>query len=192
VARTSRLLEQHIGTLNKEARQLGTTLLDGREKIGVAAEVPALAGPGGFTKIRIHGDYHLGQVLKTRHGFVIIDFEGEPARPLAERRLKSAALKDVAGMIRSFDYAIGVADADERHAPHEPFARRLRQSFLDGYLANARDGSFVPRDREAVDAWVDFFEFEKAMYELDYELNNRPGWAHIPLQGILRILRRKA
>jgi maltose alpha-D-glucosyltransferase/alpha-amylase len=194
VARTFRLLEQHINGLNPEAHQLATMLLDRRAKIGVAAGVPTPAGRGGFMKIRIHGDYHLGQVLKTHDGFVIIDFEGEPARPLAERRLKASALKDVAGMIRSFDYAIGVADADERRAPDETFARRLRESFLDGYLASARAraASFVPRDREAVDAWIGFFELEKAMYEVDYELNNRPDWAHIPLQGILRILRREA
>jgi maltose alpha-D-glucosyltransferase/alpha-amylase len=117
---------------------------------------------------------------------VATDFEGEPARPRAERRLKCSALKDVASMIRSFDYAIGAARTHESNT-----ARQLRQAFLGGYLTSAiaRDASFIPRNRHAIDAWIDFFEFEKAWYEVDYEVNNRPDWARIPLRGILRILR---
>jgi maltose alpha-D-glucosyltransferase/alpha-amylase len=89
---------------------------------------------------------------------------------------------------------LGAARTDEWDTPDEMFVRRLRQSFLDGYLTSAiaRDVSFVPRDREAIDAWIDFFEFEKALYEVEYEVNNRPDWAHIPLRGIRRILRGKA
>jgi maltose alpha-D-glucosyltransferase/alpha-amylase len=99
----------------------------------------------------------------------------------------------LSGMIRSFEYAIEAARADERNTPDELFARHLRQSFLDGYLTSAiaRRVPFVPRDRPAVDAWIDFFEFEKALYEIEYEVNNRPDWAHIPLRGLLRILRRE-
>jgi trehalose synthase-fused probable maltokinase len=190
IARTFRLLEEQLTRLNPGARQAAEALLERRATLESAVKVPGLTGSGGFQKIRIHGDYHLGQVLRTVDGFAVIDFEGEPARPLAERRLKSAALKDVAGMIRSIDYAGAAACADETAAPDEPFARRLRQAFLDGYLtaANAHEAAFLPRDREAVDAWVGFFELEKALYEVEYEVNNRPGWAHIPLRGMLRIL----
>jgi trehalose synthase-fused probable maltokinase len=190
---TASLLDQHIGRLSREARQLGEALLRIRAQMTAAVEIPELKPSVGFKKIRIHGDYHLGQVLKTRTGFVVIDFEGEPARPLAERRLKCCALKDVAGMIRSFEYAIEAARTGERNAAEEVIARRLRQSFLDGYLATAiaRDVSLLPRDRQAIGAWIDFFEFEKALYEVEYEVNNRPDWAHIPLRGVLRILHRE-
>ena len=188
--RTAVLLEQQVTTLHGEARQLAEALLGARDQMTLAAEAPTLSGSGGFDKIRIHGDYHLGQVLKTRDGFVVIDFEGEPARPLAERRLKSSALKDVAGMIRSFAYADGASRTGARNTDDEAVARQLRRSFVEAYLESAlvRDASFLPRDREAVEAWIDFFEFEKALYEVEYEVNNRPGWAHIPLRGMLRIL----
>jgi maltose alpha-D-glucosyltransferase/alpha-amylase len=194
VARTSSLLEQHISGLNPESRQLGETLLERRDQMAAAVDVPELTGSSGFRKIRIHGDYHLGQVLKTRDGFAVIDFEGEPVRPLAERRLKCSALKDVASMIRSFDYATGAARTGDRNTPDDRSTGRLRRSFLDGYLTSAfaRDAPFVPRDRGAVGTWIDFFEFEKALYEVDYELNNRPDWAPIPLRGLLSILGGKA
>ena len=190
---TSGLLEQQVTTLDREARQLAEALLDARDQMPLAAKAPVLSGSGGFDKIRIHGDYHLGQVLKTRDGFVVIDFEGEPARPLAERRLKSSALKDVAGMIRSFDYAHGASGTGARNTDDEAVARHLRQSFVGAYLesALARDASFIPRDREAIEAWIDFFEFEKALYEVEYELHHRPDWVHLPLRGVLRILRRE-
>jgi maltose alpha-D-glucosyltransferase/alpha-amylase len=193
IARTFRLLEEQLTRLTPEARPPAEALIERQAALESAVKVPELTGSGRFQKIRIHGDYHLGQVLRTADGFAVIDFEGEPARPLAERRLKSAALKDVAGMIRSIDYAGGAACADETAAPDEPFARRLRETFIDGYLesANAHEAAFLPRDREAVDAWVAFFELEKALYEVEYEVNNRPGWAHIPLRGMLRILRRE-
>jgi maltose alpha-D-glucosyltransferase/alpha-amylase len=193
IARTFRLLEEQLTRLTPEARPPAEALLERRAALESAVKVPELTGSGRFQKIRIHGDYHLGQVLRTADGFAVIDFEGEPARPLAERRLKSAALKDVAGMIRSIDYAGAAACADETAAPDEPFARRLRETFLDGYLtaATAQEAAFLPRDREAVDAWVNFFELEKALYEVEYEVNNRPRWAHIPLRGTLRILRRE-
>ena len=191
--RTSGLLEQQITTLDGESRQLAEALLGARDRMTLAAEAPTLSGSGGFDKIRIHGDYHLGQVLKTRDGFLVIDFEGEPARPLAERRLKSSALKDVAGMIRSFDYAHGASRTGARNTDDEAVARQLRQSFVGAYLesAQARGASFIPRDREAIEAWIDFFEFEKALYEVEYELHHRPDWADLPLRGVLRILRRE-
>lgn len=148
-------------------------------------------------KIRCHGDYHLGQVLKTPGGFVVIDFEGEPARAVDERRAKQAPLRDVAGMLRSLDYAAHAALAARAPAERGAAAARLadwerqaRRGFLDGYL-EAVAGSPVPlippaeEDLRRVGA---AFELEKACYELRYELNNRPDWIAIPLAGIARIL----
>jgi trehalose synthase-fused probable maltokinase len=148
-------------------------------------------------KIRVHGDYHLGQVLKTRDSFVIIDFEGEPARPLAERRLRQAPLRDVAGMLRSLDYA---AHAVGLEAPEGARAARLealtaweeraRRAFLAGYRAvvSAAAVPLAPASEPALLRACAAFELEKACYELRYELNNRPDWVAIPLAGITRIL----
>lgn len=143
-----------------------------------------------FDTIRIHGDYHLGQVLKTVDGYVIIDFEGEPARPIAERRRRHAAMKDVAGMLRSFDYAVETARAHGIAAASTDLLPAMRQTFLDGYVGRAAavGARFIPRDRAAFDAWVAFFELDKALYEVEYELNHRPDWVHIPLGGVLRVL----
>jgi maltose alpha-D-glucosyltransferase/alpha-amylase len=122
---------------------------------------------------------------------VLIDFEGEPSRPLVERRIKHCALKDVAGMIRSFDYAVETAHGAHPDRPADVLtAPRLRQSFLDGYLSSAagHDAQFLPADGTILARWIDFFEMEKALYEVEYEINNRPAWVHIPLTGILRII----
>ena len=165
----------------------------------LAAEIRPLlaAGPGEpppaaeFDKIRIHGDFHLGQTLKTPHGFVIIDFEGEPARELAWRRRKSCALKDVAGMLRSFDYAIeSVAGGDPELAWRLRLNCNPRAAFLDSYLATAGalGSRSIPTDAAGVGGWLKFFELEKAFYELEYEINNRPDWIAIPLRGILAVL----
>ncbi len=152
-------------------------------------------------KIRIHGDYHLGQVLRTAGGFVIVDFEGEPARPLAERRAKQCALKDVAGMLRSFAYAAraallraaeaGEADAagSGRLAPWaDAWEDGVRTAFLEGYLAETRErgAQLLPRERQTLDAVLRVFELDKAIYELRYELNHRPAWLEIPLHGLRR------
>jgi trehalose synthase-fused probable maltokinase len=148
-------------------------------------------------KIRGHGDYHLGQVLKTRDGFVIIDFEGEPARPVAERRLKHSALRDVAGMLRSLDYAAHVvafgrpeAERADALAALTAWEARARRAFLDDYRAAAAKSPvlLVPPSEAALLEACAAFELEKACYELRYELNNRPDWAPIPLAGIARIL----
>ena len=148
-------------------------------------------------KIRGHGDYHLGQVLKTRDGFVIIDFEGEPARPVVERRVKHTALRDVAGMLRSLDYAAHAvafgrpeAERPEALATLAAWEARARRAFLDGYRAAAAEGPvpLVPPSEAALLEACAAFELEKACYELRYELNNRPDWAAIPLAGITRIL----
>ena len=150
-------------------------------------------------RIRHHGDYHLGQVLYTGRDFVILDFEGEPARPLSERKLKRSALRDVAGMLRSFHYAAfapllrhrgGGARPDLSAV--EPWARFwlawASSSFLKAYLAEVGTASFLPKKREEVRVLLDTFVLEKAVYELGYELNNRPDWVRIPLQGIEDLL----
>jgi maltokinase len=138
-------------------------------------------------QIRIHGDYHLGQTLETPRGWVILDFEGEPARPLPERRQKRSPLKDVAGMLRSFAYATSAVELQRgQHAP-AGFEERMRDQFLDGYLAEV-DPALLPGGRSAIMNILSVFELEKAVYELQYELNNRPDWVAIPVAGIRRLL----
>jgi maltose alpha-D-glucosyltransferase/alpha-amylase len=135
-------------------------------------------------RIRCHGDYHLGQLLFTGGDFVIVDFEGEPARPLAERRLKRWAMRDVASMLRSFDYAAeaaGVGFAKE-------WAGRVSDAFLDAYWQTAGDATFVPATTEERDLLMDVLLIEKALYELRYELDNRPAWVRIPLRGLLGLV----
>jgi maltose alpha-D-glucosyltransferase/alpha-amylase len=149
-------------------------------------------------KTRHHGDYHLGQVMAVQNDFYIIDFEGEPARPLEQRRRKTSALRDVAGMIRSFDYAAvtAVRQIAETRPAALPRAGALadawRQRAVDGFRAayrRATRGSAVyPANKLQGKALVDFFTLEKAVYEVEYELANRPGWVAIPLNGILRVL----
>ncbi|HET7685947.1 MAG TPA: hypothetical protein VFM19_06075 [Candidatus Limnocylindria bacterium] len=127
---------------------------------------------------RIHGDYHLGQLLATERGFAVIDFEGEPARPLAERRAPSSPLRDVAGMLRSLDYAARTAERGDRAPGFGPDAwlEEARAAFLDGY------GGLSAADAALVEA----FELEKACYEVRYEANNRPAWLWLPLGAIER------
>ena len=149
----------------------------------------------GTVKIRHHGDYHLGQVLKTETGFLIIDFEGEPARPLAERRRKVCPLKDVAGMVRSLNYAAQTvmkryATADLGSAVLEAWECAARDAFLEGYRSRMTEGqeTFLPMEWADTLRVLRAYELDKAFYELRYELRNRPDWALIPLQGIRRLM----
>jgi maltose alpha-D-glucosyltransferase/alpha-amylase len=146
-------------------------------------------------KIRIHGDYHLGQVLSVKNDFVILDFEGEPARPLAERRAKHSPVKDVAGMLRSFSYAAQVSllnlasrRPDESNRV-EPWVRVLERwtsaMFLKAYLETAAGTPLLPPDRGQIRTLLESYLLDKALYELLYELNNRPAWIRIPLTEIL-------
>jgi maltose alpha-D-glucosyltransferase / alpha-amylase len=150
-------------------------------------------------RIRCHGDYHLGQVLYTGEDFVIIDFEGEPARPLRERRLKGSPLRDVAGMLRSFHYAAYAALIGkvagvrrEEFSFLEPWARFwylwVSVAFLKAYCSAAGQAPFLPSSREELRMLLEAHLLEKAVYELGYELNNRPDWVKIPLRGILDLL----
>jgi predicted trehalose synthase len=147
----------------------------------------ASVGPSGLA-IRTHGDYHLGQVLwSTEADWVVIDFEGEPARSLPERRRKRSPLRDLAGMTRSFAYA---ADASLLlwgvEAP-SGWVAACREAFVEGYLASA-DERLLPPSRSGFDRLLALFELEKLVYELRYEARNRPGWASIPIVGMLRML----
>ncbi|MFH1383282.1 MAG: maltose alpha-D-glucosyltransferase [Chloroflexota bacterium] len=152
-------------------------------------------------RIRCHGDYHLGQVLYTGKDFVIIDFEGEPARSLSERRLKRSPLLDVAGLIRSFHYA--AHSALLRQVPLAPHAESdlpvlehwaqywyvwVSVSFLTSYLDGMRQAHLLPESPDQLRILLDAYILEKAIYEIGYELNNRPNWVRVPLQGILQVM----
>jgi maltokinase len=136
--------------------------------------------------IRHHGDLHLGQTLETPRGWVIIDFEGEPARSLPERRRKRSPLRDVAGMLRSFAYAASATALLRGVDAPDDWEQRARDEFLDGY-ATTIDVNLVPSG-PAMEKLLSVFELEKAVYELRYELNNRPDWVKIPVAGIVRML----
>jgi maltokinase len=137
--------------------------------------------------IRHHGDYHLGQVLWSGEDWLVIDFEGEPARSLPERRQKRSPLRDVAGMLRSFAYAASASEILKGAAAPEGWETRARELFLEGYFEHV-EPSLVPPGQEARNRLMAVFELEKAVYELRYELNNRPAWVGIPVAGIVRIL----
>ncbi|MEA2337979.1 MAG: maltose alpha-D-glucosyltransferase / alpha-amylase, partial [Thermoanaerobaculia bacterium] len=154
-------------------------------------------------RIRTHGDYHLGQVLHTGNDFVIIDFEGEPSRPLSERRIKRSALRDVAGMLRSFHYAphavlfgqsqhsvIRVEDETKVESGANFWHRWVSAAFLRAYLDESGSAAHLPQSREELQVLLDAHLFEKALYEIAYEMNNRPDWVNIPLRGVLELLGR--
>jgi maltose alpha-D-glucosyltransferase / alpha-amylase len=161
----------------------------------------ALSHPIQAMRTRIHGDYHLGQVLYTGADFVIIDFEGEPARPLEERRLKRSPLQDAAGMLRSFHYAAyapllagtGTVKIDASNSQNlnrwaSAWAAWVSDRFLTEYLKVAGQDVFLPPTRAHITALLQIHVLEKAVYELGYELNNRPDWVAIPLEGISKAL----
>lgn len=150
------------------------------------------------SKIRVHGDYHLGQVLFTGKDFMIIDFEGEPTRSLTARKLKHCPLKDVAGMLRSFHYAIYMSqlehkskipgDVDFLKPWLDAWYEIVQNTFLDSYLKTAGNASFIPEEERQINDLLSVYTIEKAIYEADYEVNNRPDWLHIPLNGLKKIL----
>jgi maltose alpha-D-glucosyltransferase/alpha-amylase len=198
--RTLRLARSVLGTLGEDERRLAQELLDRRQDV-LDRFAPLLGSKLEASRLRIHGDYHLGQVLYTGRDFVIIDFEGEPLRAISERRIKRSPLRDVAGMVRSFEYVAytGVDQARRRGlvpAEQVPVAeewgrfwyRHTAASFLGAYFEHAGAAPFLPRDREERRVLLDAFMLEKALYELAYELGNRPQWVRIPLRGILALL----
>jgi trehalose synthase-fused probable maltokinase len=133
-------------------------------------------------RIRHHGDLHLGQVLWANGDWLVIDFEGEPARALHERRAKRSPLRDVAGMLRSFTYAASVAGVS-----HRGIEDRARAEFLEGYMETVQVSGLLPA-RESTERLLRIFELEKAVYELRYELAHRPDWVAVPVAGIIRLL----
>jgi len=152
-------------------------------------------------RTRIHGDYHLGQVLYTGSDFFIIDFEGEPARPLAERRVKQSPLQDVAGMLRSFHYAafaplltppkgtsISPVRITRMSRWAEAWSRCAANRFLTQYYETSGAALYIPADSRARAKLLEMYLLAKAVYELGYELNNRPAWVGIPLEGISSLL----
>jgi maltokinase len=152
------------------------------------ARLHGLATIGGLgMAIRSHEDLHLGQTLLSDGGWTILDFEGEPARPLAERRAKHSPLRDVAGMLRSIAYAPLAARLLRGATPPEGWELSARERFLVGYI-DAVDPALLPPSRAEVDQLLAIYELEKAVYELDYERNNRPDWVEIPVAGIARLL----
>ncbi|HEV2769931.1 MAG TPA: hypothetical protein VGV40_07085 [Solirubrobacteraceae bacterium] len=137
--------------------------------------------------IRHHGDLHLGQAMLSQERWVVLDFEGEPARTLVERRRKRSPLRDVAGMLRSFSYAASASRILHGVPAPEGWESRVREAYLDGYFG-AVEPSLLPPGRQATERLLAVFELEKAVYELRYELDNRPEWVDIPVAGIVRLL----
>jgi len=196
-ASTLAQLERRRSELGETARADADTLLASRQEVERLIEASAPTQVQAL-KTRLHGDYHLGQVLLRSNDFVIIDFEGEPARPLDERRAKHSPLRDVAGMLRSFNYARHSAlaraaekrreDYDRLEPPAKHWEQETRRVFLQAYDVSAREGLLYSSFEEA-SRLLRLFELEKAFYELRYELGNRPDWVGIPLQGILALMR---
>ena len=183
-------------TVDEEIAHVFLSLPEGDERLTpiagrgeeVREQLRMLTHAGTIGKIiRTHGDYHLGQTLWDGTDWVIIDFEGEPVRSLTERRRKRSPLRDVAGMLRSFAYAsIAAAPLRGTEVP-DGWESRAREQFLDGYLATA-DASLLPNGRVGIDRLLSIFELEKAVYELRYELDNRPDWVGIPVAAIQRLI----
>jgi maltose alpha-D-glucosyltransferase/alpha-amylase len=194
------LLRDRLSDLPEHTRHDGAELMAleqrilGRYRVILDKKLTAL-------RMRIHGDYHLGQVLYTGKDFVIIDFEGEPARPLSERRMKRSPLKDVAGMLRSFSYAANYALRSDRFRPEDRAGLErwglywqiwVSVAFVKSYVASAAPAGFLPKSRDEMKLLLDLFMLDKAIYELTYELNNRPDWVDVPLRGIREIMQTSA
>ncbi|HEV7252759.1 MAG TPA: putative maltokinase [Mesorhizobium sp.] len=186
-------LQSRLPELRPTSRELAAEVLSKREALlGRLRAATEMAPSGG--RSRNHGDYHLGQVLVSDGDFVIIDFEGEPRRSLAERRQKSSPLRDVAGMLRSFDYAAWTGlsrcenptEAVKRRA--EAWRRETGADFLRGYRRHVVGAASYPDDERFAGALTGLFLLQKAVYEVGYELANRPDWIDIPLTGVRDLL----
>ncbi len=193
IRRTMTMVRKASKRLDDAGRELVDTFLASEQRmLGFISRVTD--HKIGAEKIRVHGDYHLGQVLFTGRDFVIIDLEGEPARTLSERRLKYSAFRDVAGMIRSFHYAVSsrflerTALRPEDRETLEPWIETwygyTASTFLRSYLHTVNGAGFIPDDRDDAELLLNTFILEKAVYEIGYEINNRPDWLMIPLRGV--------
>jgi maltose alpha-D-glucosyltransferase / alpha-amylase len=193
LGRTCTAVRARLTDLPRELEADARALLAGEAILRArAADLQAL-GAERCVKIRVHGDYHLGQTLRTETGFVLLDFEGEPDRPLAERRRKQSGLVDVAGMLRSLDYAAHAALSPASAPAGERWVQRASAAFVEGYLAEV--GRFparlAPASRSALARALAVFELDKALYEVRYELDHRPAWLAIPVRGLARLLARE-
>jgi maltose alpha-D-glucosyltransferase/alpha-amylase len=195
------LMRLMLPTMNAAAAADARAVLQLESQIFKRLAALQNASSTGALRIRHHGDYHLGQVLYTGHDFMIVDFEGEPARPLTERRAKALAMRDVAGMLRSFQYAAYAAlfgqvpgippESAESHSVEDWSAfwnAWIGAAFLRAYIDQARPFSYLSPDPASRRLTLDAFLLQKAVYEVSYELNNRPDWVRIPLRGILSLV----
>ncbi|MBV8175734.1 MAG: putative maltokinase [Verrucomicrobia bacterium] len=195
---TVALLTRMLNSLKEHSKSLAEQVLRHADVLGGCHDY-LLREQIDAEKIRIHGDYHLGQLLFTGKDFIILDFEGEPGRPIGERRLKRSALVDVAGMLRSFNYAahhgllesrtIRPIDQVTLETYADLWSTRASQVFLSAYLDKVAGSGLVPKEQEDLQALLRSFLIYKALYELRYELNNRPNWVAIPLRGLLSLVR---
>jgi maltose alpha-D-glucosyltransferase/alpha-amylase len=198
--RTLPLLRRHLKDLPEDIQQQGREIHEMNKDILKRFHSLLDLKISGL-RSRCHGDFHLGQVLFTGKDFVIIDFEGEPARPISERQIKRSPLRDVAGMLRSFHYAAYSAlIAMEKQGMVQPESRPYLEAwanlwyvwvcaaFVKIYLAQTAGDGFLPNTREEIEILLDALLLEKAIYELGYELNNRPDWVKIPIHGIMQLL----
>jgi maltose alpha-D-glucosyltransferase/alpha-amylase len=190
--KTLEILANSANLLPPEAAAEADSLLKRRALLLRRIEACTTKVPAGF-KTRRHGDYHLGQVLVRRNDFILVDFEGEPGRTLAERRIKHSALTDVAGMLRSFAYARRaamlrnpqVAAQNGKLDPLlEKWEQETRQTFIQSYDEVARTHGLYESLQE-ITPLLHLFEIEKALYEVRYEIGNRPEWASIPLRSLI-------
>lgn len=196
IGKAEEAIRATLFTGDGRTRDLKIAFLDAADRL--SQQTRGFEGLLGCAKIRVHGDYHLGQTLRTADGdWVILDFEGEPGRPLAQRRAKTSPLKDVAGMLRSFGYAQasiqrkifgGGPDALSADVQFLPRERAARDAFLTAYIATARAGrqTFLPAKSEDLSQAIAAWEIDKAFYEILYELDNRPDWVWLPLSAVMR------
>ena len=192
--RTEREVTNKLPDLSPETRQQALDWFSRASRILDAYSI-LLKRKIAATKIRVHGDYHLGQVLNTGNDFVILDFEGEPRKTLGERLLKRSPLVDVAGMLRSFDYALEVSFLQQKAEDQDrlkPWALKWLElvtgAFLEGYRSAAAGASFLPPTDKEFDALLKLFLLDKAVYEVGYELNYRPDFLQIPLSAVNRMV----
>jgi maltose alpha-D-glucosyltransferase/alpha-amylase len=192
MADTRALLDRQSGLQGRASVPTDAAWAEAEKRI---ARLPSVSGP--HKHIRIHGDYHLGQLLRAEGDVYILDFEGEPARSLNERRRRKSALRDVAGMMRSLEYAVLAAWED--HADTDPaysdwvnaLLYWVEKTFLNAYVDTAEDAPFLPPS-PARDSFLWAFLLDKALYEVRYELNHRPSWVWLPLHGLQRLLHPEA
>ncbi len=192
-----KLLKKNLNKINESLQQEASAILTDEKKIMQRLKL-IMQTKYSAKKIRIHGDYHLGQVLFTGKDFIIVDFEGEPARPLSERKLKRSAIRDIAGMLRSLHYAAYVTlflnksirdeDVAILQSAAEDWYKYVSNVFIESYYQTIGEAEFLPKTGLEFKNLLQIYLLDKAIYELGYELNNRPDWLIIPLRGIRQVL----